>query len=157
MYRTLLNYATYFRLVKEKFGCLNKVNMFDKDLLILVIFGLRGLKDEMECQTALKCAKECYESLTKIPNMAGVGAAVTTGKTYCGAFGHALRREYTVISLVVNKAARLMVAYPNKVTCDRETFLHSKLEAKNFILQEYKPLKGIIAPGPIYEFKEVAR
>ncbi|KAL1513756.1 hypothetical protein ABEB36_003124 [Hypothenemus hampei] len=148
-------FVTVNRLVKEKYGCLNKLNMFDKDLLMLVIFGLRGLKHEMECQTALKCAKECYESLVKIPNIACVGAAVTTGKTYCGAFGHALRREYTVISLIVNKAARLMVAYPNKVTCDRETFLHSKLEARNFILQEYKPLKGIINPGPIYEFKEM--
>lgn len=68
-----------------------------------------------------------------------------------------MRREYTVIGLVVNKAARLMVAYPNKVTCDRETFLYSKLEARNFILQEYKPLKGIANPGPIYEFKEVER
>ncbi|XP_050306071.1 adenylate cyclase type 10-like isoform X2 [Anthonomus grandis grandis] len=143
------------RLVNEKYGCLNKLNMFDKDLLMLVIFGLRGLKHEMESQAALKCAKECYDSLGKIPNMLGVSCAVTTGKTYCGAFGHALRREYTVISLIVNKAARLMVAYPNKVTCDRETFLHSKLEARNFILQEYKPLKGIQNPGPVYEFKEV--
>lgn len=50
-----------------------------------------------------------------------------------------------------------MVAYPDKVTCDRETFLYSKLEARHFILQEYKPLKGIINPGPIYEFKEIER
>lgn len=77
------------------------------------------------------------------------------GKTYCGAFGHSLRREYTVIGLIVNKAARIMVAYQNKVTCDRETLLHSKMESSNFILQEYKYLKGIINPGPIYEFKEV--
>ncbi|CAG9762742.1 unnamed protein product [Ceutorhynchus assimilis] len=143
------------KIVKENYGCLNKLNMFDKDLLMLIIFGLRGLKHEMESQTALKCATECFESLTGIKNIDGVGAAVTTGKTYCGAFGHALRREYTVISLIVNKAARLMVAYPNRVTCDRETFLHSKLEARNFILQEYKPLKGIVNPGPIYQFKEV--
>ncbi|XP_076268027.1 adenylate cyclase type 10-like [Rhynchophorus ferrugineus] len=148
-------YITVSNIVKNNYGCLNKVNMFDKDLLVLVIFGLRGLKHEMECQIALKCAKECYDNLTSTENIKSVGAAVTTGKTYCGAFGHSLRREYTVISLIVNKAARLMVAYPNKVTCDRETFLHSKLEAKNFILQEYKPLKGIVNPGPIYEFKEV--
>ncbi|XP_030764009.1 adenylate cyclase type 10-like isoform X2 [Sitophilus oryzae] len=148
-------YITVSGIVKDNYGCLNKVNIFDKDLLVLVIFGLRGLKHEMECQIALKCAKECYDSLIKIENIMGVGAAVTTGKTYCGAFGHSLRREYTVISLIVNKAARLMVAYPNRVTCDRETFLHSKLESKNFILQKYKPLKGIVNPGPIYEFKEV--
>lgn len=70
-------------------------------------------------------------------------------------FGHTLRREYTVISLVVNKAARLMMAYEGKVTCDRETFLHSKLESTHFILQEFKPLKGITNPGPVYEFREV--
>lgn len=74
--------------------------------------------------------------------------------TYCGVVGHTLRREYTVISLTVNKAARLMCAYPDRVTCDRETFLHSKLEARNFILQEPKPLKGITNVGPVYEFKE---
>ena len=66
-----------------------------------------------------------------------------SGKTYCGVFGHTLRREYTVIGLIVNKAARLMMAYKNKVTCDKATFLHSKLEANNFILQDYVPLKGI--------------
>lgn len=65
-----------------------------------------------------------------------------------------MRREYTVISLTVNKAARLMVAYPNKVTCDRETFIHSKMEARNFILQEHKELKGITNAGPCYEFRE---
>jgi len=35
--------------------------------------------------------------------------------TYCGVVGHILRREYTVIGMPVNKAARLMVAYQNKV------------------------------------------
>lgn len=77
------------------------------------------------------------------------------GLTYCGVVGHTLRREYTVISLTVNKAARLMVAYPNKVTCDRETFLRSKLEARHFILQEQKLLKGISHVGCVYEFKIV--
>lgn len=79
------------------------------------------------------------------------------GKTYCGVFGHTLRREYTVFGVVVNKAARMMVAYQDKITCDRETFLHSKLEPGNFILQEFKTLKGIANPGPIYEFKQVTK
>lgn len=46
-----------------------------------------------------------------------------------------------------------MVAYPNKVTCDRETFLRSKMEARHFILQEQKLLKGITNAGCVYEFK----
>lgn len=74
--------------------------------------------------------------------------------TYCGVVGHPLRREYTVIGRVVNKAARLMVAYPNKVTCDQQTFLHSKLKAAYFTLQPDKPLKGFKNVGPIYEFEE---
>ncbi|XP_072394694.1 adenylate cyclase type 10-like isoform X4 [Diabrotica undecimpunctata] len=141
--------------VKNGNGCVNKISNFDKDLMLLVIFGLRGFKHELESQLALKCAIECHNKLIVLNDIMGVAAGVTTGKCYCGAFGHALRREYTVIGLVVNKAARLMVAYPGKVTCDRETFLHSKLESKNFILQEYKFLKGIVNPGAIYEFQGI--
>ncbi|CAG9833176.1 unnamed protein product [Diabrotica balteata] len=141
--------------VKSGNGCVNKISNFDKDLMLLVIFGLRGFKHELESQLALKCAIECHNKLITLDDIMGVAAGVTTGKCYCGAFGHALRREYTVIGLVVNKAARLMVAYPGKVTCDRETFLHSKLESKNFILQEYKFLKGIVNPGAIYEFQGI--
>ncbi|CAH1106140.1 unnamed protein product [Psylliodes chrysocephalus] len=148
-------YIAVCGIVKNNYGCVNKISNFDKDLMLLVIFGLRGFKHELESQIALKCAIKCYQKLTNMEHILGVAAAITTGKCYCGAFGHALRREYTVIGLIVNKAARLMVAYPNKVTCDRETFLHSKLESRNFILQEYISLKGIINPGPIYEFKGI--
>ncbi|XP_023310586.1 adenylate cyclase type 10-like [Anoplophora glabripennis] len=150
-------YITVCNAVKDRYGCVNKISNFDKDLMLLIVFGLRGFKHELESQIALKCATECYEKIKAIKEIDEVAAGVTTGGCYCGAFGHTLRREYTVIGLVVNKAARLMVAYPNKVTCDRETFLYSKLEARNFILQEFKPLKGIVHPGPIYEFKEVER
>ncbi|CAG9856250.1 unnamed protein product [Phyllotreta striolata] len=141
--------------VKGKYGCVNKISNFDKDLMLLVIFGLRGFKHELESQMALTCAMSCYEKVARMSNISGVATAVTTGKCYCGAFGHALRREYTVIGGIVNKAARLMVAYPNKVTCDRETFLHSKLEPRNFVLQQPKLLKGIPNPGPIYQFKGI--
>nr|CAI5849851.1 unnamed protein product [Callosobruchus analis] len=150
-------YIAVCNTVKNQYGCVNKISNFDKDLMLLVIFGLRGFKHELESQIALKCAIEATSKIRAIEHIQEVAAGVTTGKCYCGAFGHTLRREYTVIGLTVNKGARLMVAYANKVTCDRETFLHSKLESRNFILQEYKPLKGIVNPGPIYEFREVEK
>ncbi|CAH1970769.1 unnamed protein product [Acanthoscelides obtectus] len=150
-------YLAVCNTVKNQYGCVNKISNFDKDLMLLVIFGLRGFKHELESQIALKCAIEATSKIRAIEHIQEVAAGVTTGKCYCGAFGHTLRREYTVIGLTVNKGARLMVAYANKVTCDRETFLHSKLESRNFILQEYKPLKGIVNPGPIYEFREVEK
>lgn len=47
-----------------------------------------------------------------------------------------------------------MVAYPKRVSCDQQTFLHSKLKSNNFKLLEPKPLKGFQYVGPIYEFFE---
>lgn len=45
-----------------------------------------------------------------------------------------------------------MMTYQDKVTCDKETFLRSKIEHEFFRQLEYKPMKGITKPGPVYEF-----
>ncbi|KAB0803414.1 hypothetical protein PPYR_00384 [Photinus pyralis] len=147
------SYRRVCKLAENKQGCVNKMSLFDKDLMFVLLFGLRGYKNEMESQMGLRCGLECHQSISQL-DITSVSVAVTTGMTYCGVVGHTLRREYTAISLTVNKAARLMMAYPGIVTCDRETFLHSKLEAKKFVLQEPIPLKGITNVGPIYEFRE---
>lgn len=68
--------------------------------------------------------------------------------------GHQLRKEYTVIGRTVNKAARLMVAYPDMVTCDRQTFLQSQLQSRYFKLQPFRYLKGFKNVGPIYQFHD---
>lgn len=52
----------------------------------------------------------------------------------------------------VNMAARLMCAYSNIVSSDRDTFLHSKLESGHFEVLEQKILKGIQNAGPFYKF-----
>lgn len=96
-------------------GCVNKTSLFDKDLIFLCIFGLRGHKHELESQIGLRCASRLRQDLLEMMNVKSVTIAVTTGMTYCGVVGHVLRREYTVIGMSVNKAARLMVAYNNKV------------------------------------------
>ncbi|XP_043285633.1 adenylate cyclase type 10-like [Venturia canescens] len=141
-------------IVGEMQGCVNKTSLFDKDLMFLCIFGLRGDKHELESQIGLRCATKIRESLSSMRNIVSVTVGVTTGITYCGVVGHILRREYTVIGMTVNKAARLMCAYNNKVICDRDSFLHSRLPARHFVLQEPKHLKGITNVGPVYEFLE---
>ncbi|XP_029155514.1 adenylate cyclase type 10-like [Nylanderia fulva] len=153
---TLVNtaYKLICGLINEMNGCVNKTSLFDKDLIFLCIFGLRGDKHELESQIGLRCASKLRQDLLAMKNIKSVTIAVTTGMTYCGVIGHVLRREYTVIGMSVNKAARLMVAYNNKVVCDRESFLHSRLEARHFILQEPRHLKGITNIGPVYEFQE---
>ncbi|KPJ03277.1 Adenylate cyclase type 10 [Papilio xuthus] len=140
----------------EAGGLVNKVSMFDKDMMFLVVFGLRGLKHEDEARKALECALTLKENL-KNSNIISVSIGVTSGSTYCGVVGHVLRREYTVIGSAVNKAARLMTTYLDKVTCDKETFLKSKLDHDHFKLMEEKPLKGFSKPGPIYEYNKQRR
>lgn len=97
-------------------GCVNKTSLFDKDLMFLCVFGLRGDKHELESQIGLRCASKLRSNLVELDNVKSVTVGVTTGMTYCGVVGHILRREYTVIGMSVNKAARLMVAYRDKVT-----------------------------------------
>ncbi|XP_034941494.1 adenylate cyclase type 10-like [Chelonus insularis] len=145
------------KIVDELQGCVNKVSLFDKDLMFLCIFGLKGGKQELEAQIALRCASRLKSALSTIKNINSVTVGISTGMTYCGVVGHILRREYTVIGMPVNKAARLMVTYNNKIVCDRESFLHSRLEASHFTLQKPKYLKGISNVGPIYEFVEQVR
>ncbi|XP_078052180.1 adenylate cyclase type 10 [Augochlora pura] len=147
-------YRLVCKIVGGMHGCVNKTSLFDKDLMFLCVFGLRGDKHELESQIGLKCAAKVRTTLLTVEYVKSVTVSVTTGMTYCGVVGHILRREYTVIGISVNKAARLMVAYKDKVICDRESFLHSHLEARHFILQEPRYLKGITNVGPIYEFQE---
>ena len=63
-------------------GCVNKVSLFDKDLMFVVIFGLRGLKHELECQVALRCARECHTAISQLPNVLSTSIGVTTGNNH---------------------------------------------------------------------------
>ncbi|XP_061721074.1 uncharacterized protein LOC133527896 [Cydia pomonella] len=134
-------------------GLLNKVSLFDKDLMFLLVFGLRGMSHGDEAQKSLLCAQALKERLID-PNIISVSIGISSGTTYCGVVGHVLRREYTVIGRAANKAARLMTAYPNKLVCDKETFLRSKMDQDFFRLMEFIPMKGIQRPGPVYEFNK---
>ena len=51
-------------------------------------------------------------------------------------------------------AARLMMHYPNKVTCDNETFQNCRLPPANFADLVTKQMKGLTNVGVIREFLE---
>ena len=82
--------------------------------MFLSIFGLRGQKLENECEIGLRCAHEIRKTFKTWPEISSVSIGVTSGISYCGIVGHSLRREYSVISVAVNRAARLMMAYPGE-------------------------------------------
>ena len=79
---------------------------------------------------------------------------VTTGVAFCGVVGHPQRHDYTVIGQKVNMAARLMVHFPNRVTCDESTRTKSGLADSQFTLEPLEPeeLKGITNPENVYTF-----
>lgn len=156
---TIVNnaYQITCEIVYKSMGCVNKIILFDKDVMILVIFGLRGFKHESEAQAALKCGYSIRKSLAALDGVLNVSLGVTTGQVYCGVVGHPLRREFTVIGAIVNKAARLMCTFHNKITCDETTFMKSKMSSNSFTLQPKTELKGIQNSGKIYEYSEEIR
>uniref|UniRef100_H2Y4C3 Guanylate cyclase domain-containing protein n=1 Tax=Ciona savignyi TaxID=51511 RepID=H2Y4C3_CIOSA len=105
--------------ITDRQGSLNKIFMFDKGCTFLVIFGLPGDKHEQEPAHALQAAWNINQELREtIPTLSLASFGVTTGPVFCGVIGHAERHEYTVIGQKVNLAARLMMHYPNHVSCD---------------------------------------
>ncbi|KAI5644898.1 adenylate and guanylate cyclase catalytic domain-containing protein [Phthorimaea operculella] len=156
---TIVNnsYQITCEIVYKSMGCVNKIILFDKDVMILVVFGLRGFKHESEAQAALKCAYSIRKSVAALDGVREVSIGVTTGQVYCGVVGHPLRREFTVIGAIVNKAARLMCNFRNKISCDEATFVKSKMSKNGFTLQPKTELKGIGSPGKIYEYTEEIR
>ncbi|XP_018333099.1 adenylate cyclase type 10-like isoform X2 [Agrilus planipennis] len=129
-------------IISELLGIVNKISLFDKDAMILVLFGLKGIKHEQESQDALRSGFRILQEISKLENVKSVSVGITNGSVYCGVVGHPFRREYTVIGATVNKAARIMCTYPGKVTCDLNTYQTSKLSSFYFKLQSPQKLKG---------------
>ncbi|KAK3093152.1 hypothetical protein FSP39_011947 [Pinctada imbricata] len=139
---------------KVMHGCLNKAFLFDKGCTFLVLFGLPGYKHERDCAHALYCSQKMKNVLNDVSGVRRISIGVTTGATFCGVVGHKNRHEYSVIGRKVNMAARLMMHYPDKVTCDDNTFQSSRLPATNFEILATKRMKGLRNVGVIREYVE---
>ena len=59
-----------------------------------------------------------------------------------------------VIGRKVNMAARLMMHYPNKVSCDSETYHHCKQPRAYFHELPLREMKGVSDAGAIHEYIE---
>lgn len=72
-------YQIVCKTVDKMDGTVNKLTLFDKDVAILIIFGLRGFRHELASQIALKCAYSCVQQLKSLQIFKSVSAGVTTG------------------------------------------------------------------------------
>lgn len=108
-----------FQSVVERFEGTLRVDIDNKGMMVLAVFGLPPRAHEDDAVRALKAAKELRQALKRMNETCGVGIA--TGRAFCGAFGSDLRREYMVRGEVINRAARLMQATDAGIACDQTT------------------------------------
>ncbi|XP_068786680.1 adenylate cyclase type 10-like, partial [Struthio camelus] len=144
-------------IIRPHKGEINKISMFDKGCTFLCVFGLPGekLPDESvhALESALKISKACSSRPRKIE---AVSVGVTSGTVFCGVVGHRVRHEYTVIGQKVNLAARLMEHYPGLVSCDAATYAASRLPRWCFKELPEAKMKGVVDPGPVYQYLGVS-
>ncbi|XP_014251393.1 adenylate cyclase type 10-like [Cimex lectularius] len=152
---TDLAYCTISKIVKSKLGLVNKVCLFDKDIMFLVIFGMKGFKEKDEALRCLRCAYQILTTLNQEELIVNLSIGVTIGTTYCGVVGHPFRKEYTVIGGAVNKAARLMCVFREVISCDHSVVLNSRLPLAYFSRLPPKFLKGIGQVTNIFKYEEV--
>jgi class 3 adenylate cyclase/tetratricopeptide (TPR) repeat protein len=100
-------------------GSINKLLVEDKGLVLLAGFGLPPHVHENDAARALHAARRIRDRLRA--EGVGHGVGIATGRAFCGIYGCAERREYSILGDVVNLAARLMQAAEDDVLCDAAT------------------------------------
>ncbi|GBG31410.1 Adenylate cyclase type 10 [Hondaea fermentalgiana] len=89
-------------------GSLNKLNLDDKGLTAMAVFGLAPLAHENDATRAVLTALRIV-SVLEAEFRLKPSIGITSSLCYCGVVGHtASRREFSVIGDGVNLAARLM-------------------------------------------------
>lgn len=128
-------------------GALHQLVLDDKGVVLVAMFGHPYRSQEaIETRAALAGA-DVAAGLARIGLPGGVGVA--TGLAFCGAIGTAVRREYTTIGTVMNRAARIMAASPGRVRVDAAT-ADAARDRVRFRPAGTEALKGLGAPIALY-------
>jgi class 3 adenylate cyclase/tetratricopeptide (TPR) repeat protein len=136
-----------FQQAVERFEGTVRVDVDDKGVMVLAVFGLPPRAHENDALRAIHAARALGQALDALGVRCGIGVA--TGRAFCGAFGSDLRREYMLRGGVINLAARLMHAAGAAVVCDHATTL-SVRGRMQFEALAPLALKGHAQPVPVY-------
>ncbi len=128
-------------------GSINKLNIDDKGISLLVVFGLPPHAHEDDPLRGILAAQAFENMLAREQVEFGIG--ITSGLAFCGAVGNSRRREYTIMGDVVNLAARLMLASKNGTLCDEPTYEATESDIKYEILEPIQ-VKGKQRPIAIF-------
>ena len=89
-------------------GIVYQLVMDDKGLTLIGAFGLPPEGGDRAADRAVEAAIAMRRALDALGVTASIGVA--SGRAFCGAYGSAARRQYTIVGSVINRAARLMQA-----------------------------------------------
>ncbi|HYV98061.1 MAG TPA: AAA family ATPase [Gemmatimonadaceae bacterium] len=127
----------------EHNGYFRQLSVDDKGVVVVAAFGVPPVRRERQPGDAIHAANRISQALEALGMRASIGIA--SGRVFCGVIGSALRREYTLIGNVVNRAARLMMVERGTVVCDDVTATDAHLTAE-FEAMPSMSLKGIAEP-----------
>ncbi|XP_026825395.1 uncharacterized protein LOC113561933 [Ooceraea biroi] len=119
-------------------GCINALSLYDKNILFCIVFGIRGSDNDDQfkinetCKNAVTCAIHMLQAVKNVAGIISAFVGVSTGMAYCGVIGHSARKHYAVIGLPIVKAEKIMDISYNKISCDHDTVLHSRLSKDQF-------------------------
>lgn len=134
-------------------GNLNKINVDDKGVTVLVAYGLPPLSHEDDPVRSVLAALAIHAALARLNVACHIG--VTTGRVFCGSVGAPYRREYTLLGDTVNLAARLMQRAAHldsglTIMVDAATWETARQRVE---FDTFAPLtfKGRAEPVPVYQ------
>ncbi len=151
------SFAALQRALARFGGGVDKLVNDEKGTVALAAFGLPPRVYEDGAVRAVRAAQAVHEGLAAAGIACSIGVA--TGEAFCGAYGNTRRREFTVIGVAVNLAARLMGAAQGDILCDEATFEAARgklrfasagpLRVKGFggHVAAFRPLATGVGPG----------
>ncbi|XP_025264205.1 adenylate cyclase type 10-like [Camponotus floridanus] len=144
-------------IVTQYAGCINTVNLYERNILFCIVFGLRGCDDDDQFKIDESCKKGitfAMHALQTIKGIVGIQSAfvgVSTGMAYCGVIGHTARKYYAIIGPPVDKVMKIMIISYAKVSCDYDTIIHSHLKKYQFRSRGVR-IFGLLEKFHVYEY-----
>ncbi|WP_043322144.1 AAA family ATPase [Corallococcus coralloides] len=141
-------------LLRRYQGHIYQLVMDDKGTCLIAAFGLPPSGQENEAAHAVEAAEALHHELTARGLQTSMGIA--TGRMFCGPFGSASRRQYTLLGNAMNLAARLMQDARGGILCDAATAEQARSRL------EFEPLaprqvKGRSEPVPVFRPRASAK
>ncbi|XP_054014719.1 adenylate cyclase type 10-like [Hylaeus anthracinus] len=133
-------------IVQRYSGHVSVSNVYDKDILFCVLYGIKGydsrLKDMNRAKRGVLSALEIMDEMKRVSGVKTVFIGISTGMAFCGVIGHTVRRQYMIFGTPVDKAASLMSISYGKMSCDYDTIFYSHMSKEKFRSRGMKTLQG---------------